>query len=82
MTDATIDSQALALKASGADVLLTAATPKFAAQMIRKVAELGWHPNHFLTNVSISVGSVITPGGGAERAGHHHRVHGKIHAGC
>jgi len=62
-TDATIDSQAVALQASGADVLITAATPKFAAQMIRKVADLGWRPLHFLTNVSISVGSVITPAG-------------------
>ncbi len=63
VTDATIDSQALALKASGADVLLVAATPKFAAQMIRKVSELGWHPLFFLTNVSISVGSVVNPAG-------------------
>lgn len=63
VTDATIDSQALALKESGADVLIVAATPKFAAQMIRKVADLDWHPLFFMTNVSISVGSVITPAG-------------------
>src|SRR6195952_1037603 len=63
VTDATIDSQAVALQASGADVLITAATPKFAAQTIRKIAELGWKPLHFMTNVSISVGSVITPAG-------------------
>ncbi len=62
-TDATIDSQAVALQASGADVLITAATPKFAAQTIRKIAGLGWKPLHFMTNVSISVGSVITPAG-------------------
>ena len=62
-TDATIDSQAVAMQSSGADVLITAATPKFAAQTIRKVAELGWKPLHFMTNVSISVGSVITPAG-------------------
>ncbi|WP_428538448.1 ABC transporter substrate-binding protein [Rhodopila sp.] len=62
-TDATIDSQAVALQSSGADVLITAATPKFAAQMIRKIADLGWKPLHFMTNVSISVGSVITPAG-------------------
>jgi branched-chain amino acid transport system substrate-binding protein len=60
-TDATIDSQAVALKGSGADVLITAATPKFAAQTIRRIAEIGWKPLHFMTNVSISVGSVITP---------------------
>ena len=68
-TDATIDSQAVALQASGADVLITAATPKFAAQMIRKVAELGWKPMHFMTNVSISVGSVITPAGAENATG-------------
>jgi branched-chain amino acid transport system substrate-binding protein len=62
-TDATIDSQAVALKGSGADVLITAATPKFAAQTIRRIAEIGWKPLHFMTNVSISVGSVITPAG-------------------
>jgi branched-chain amino acid transport system substrate-binding protein len=63
VTDATIDSQALELKNWGADVALTAATPKFAAQSIRRIAELGWKPLHFMTNVSISVGSVITPAG-------------------
>jgi branched-chain amino acid transport system substrate-binding protein len=63
VTDATIDSQALALKEWGANVLITAATPKFAAQMIRQVAEIQWKPMHFMTNVSISVGSVITPAG-------------------
>ena len=63
VTDATIDSQALELKNWGADVLITAATPKFAAQSIRRVAELGWKPLHFMSNVSISVGSVITPAG-------------------
>lgn len=62
-TDATIDSQAVALQGSGADVLISAATPKFAAQIIRKIAELGWKPQHFMTNVSISVGSVIRPAG-------------------
>ncbi len=63
VTDATIDSQAVTLRASGADVLVTAATPKFAAQMIRKVFDLGWKPAHFLTNVSISVASVMEPAG-------------------
>ena len=63
VTDATIDSQALSLKEWGADVIITAATPKFAAQMIRKIADLNWKPLHFMTNVSISVGSVITPAG-------------------
>jgi branched-chain amino acid transport system substrate-binding protein len=51
------------LQSSGADVLLVAATPKFAAQAIKKVHDLGWHPTFFLTNVSISVGAVMTPAG-------------------
>jgi branched-chain amino acid transport system substrate-binding protein len=63
VTDATIDSQAVAMQAAGADVLITAATPKFAAQTIRKIADLNWKPLHFMTNVSISVGSVIKPAG-------------------
>ncbi len=67
VTDATIDSQAVTLKDSGADTLVTAATPKFAAQMIRKVADIGWKPLHFLTHVSASVGAVINPAG-PERA--------------
>jgi branched-chain amino acid transport system substrate-binding protein len=62
-TDATVDSQLAGLQASGADVLLVAATPKFAAQAIKKVHDLDWHPTFFLTNVSISVGSVMTPAG-------------------
>ncbi len=67
VTDPTIDSQAVALQGSGADVLVTAATPKFAAQMIRKVYDLGWKPLHLLTDVSISVAAVINPAG-PERA--------------
>ncbi|MEI7713239.1 MAG: ABC transporter substrate-binding protein [Rhodospirillales bacterium] len=62
-SDATIDSQITALQASGADFLLVAATPKFAAQAIRKVHDLNWHPTFFMTNVSISVGAVMTPAG-------------------
>jgi branched-chain amino acid transport system substrate-binding protein len=68
-TDATIDSQMAALQASGADVLLVAATPKFAAQAIKKVHDLDWHPMFFLTNVSISVGSVMTPAGAENGVG-------------
>jgi branched-chain amino acid transport system substrate-binding protein len=66
-TDPTVDSQIVSLQGSGADVLLTAATPKFAAQAIRKVYDIGWKPTHFLTNVSISVKAVIQPAG-AEKA--------------
>jgi branched-chain amino acid transport system substrate-binding protein len=63
VTDPTLDSQLNTLKASSADVLLTAATPKFAAMTIKKLAEMNWKPMHFLTNVSISVGAVMTPAG-------------------
>ena len=62
-TDPTIDSQVINLKASGADVFFNVTTPKFAAQAIRKVAELGWKPLHLLNNVSNSVGSVLKPAG-------------------
>ena len=62
-TDPTVNSQVVALQGSGADVLLTAATPKFAAQAIRKVYDIAWKPTHFLTNVSVSVGSVMKPAG-------------------
>ena len=59
----TVDSQIVRLKASGADIFLNIATPKFAAQAIRKVAELGWKPVHILNNVSGSIGSVLKPAG-------------------
>lgn len=63
VTDPTIDSQAITLQSSGADVLISAATPKFAAQIIRKVADMNWKPLHLLTNVSTSVGAVMEPAG-------------------
>jgi branched-chain amino acid transport system substrate-binding protein len=63
VTDPTVDSQIVSLQASGADTLLTAATPKFAAQAIRKVYDIGWKPLHLLTDVSNSVGSVMNPAG-------------------
>jgi len=69
VTDPTIDSQITQLQASGANVLLVAATPKFAAQAIRKVHDLGWHPMFFMTNVSISVGAVMKPAGEANAIG-------------
>ena len=59
----------ISLQASGANVLLTAATPKWAAQTIRKIADLGWKPLHLMTNVSISVGSVINPAGADKAIG-------------
>jgi branched-chain amino acid transport system substrate-binding protein len=63
VTDPTIDSQMVTLKASGADVFFNVTTPKFAAQAIKKAAEIGWKPLHYLNNVSASVGSVLVPAG-------------------
>src|SRR5580658_1562325 len=68
-TDATIDSQISELQSSGANVLLVAGIPKFAAQSIRKVSDLGWKPTFFMTNVSTSVGTVITPAGPEKAVG-------------
>src|ERR1700735_5284144 len=62
-TDPTVDSQVVALQGSGADVMVTLATPKFAAQSIRKVYDIGWKPTHFLTSVSNSVGTVMKSAG-------------------
>ncbi len=64
VTDPTVDSQIVTLQTSGADALLTVATPKFAAQAIKKVAEIGWRPaQHYLTNVSLSASAVMIPAG-------------------
>lgn len=62
-SEPTIDNHIVKLKASGADVFIDIATPKFAAQAIKKVAEIDWKALHFLNNVSASVGSVIKPAG-------------------
>jgi ABC-type branched-subunit amino acid transport system substrate-binding protein len=61
--DPTIDSQIVKLKASGADVFVIAATPKFAAQSIRKAFEIGWKPMTFLSNVAVWVSTVMEPAG-------------------
>jgi ABC-type branched-subunit amino acid transport system substrate-binding protein len=63
VTDPTVDSQIISLKSSGADVFFNITTPKFAAQAIRKAADIGWQPLHLLNNVSNSVGSVLQPAG-------------------
>ncbi len=62
-TDPTVDSQMINLKASGADVFFNVTTPKFAAQAIKKAAEIEWKPVHLLNNVSNSLGSVLKPAG-------------------
>jgi branched-chain amino acid transport system substrate-binding protein len=62
-TDPSIDSQIVSLQSAGCDVQLTAATPKFAAQTIRKVFDLGWKPLHLLSYVSASHTAVLVPAG-------------------
>ncbi|MCA6123170.1 ABC transporter substrate-binding protein [Bradyrhizobium sp. WSM 1704] len=62
-TDPTVDSQIVALKASGADVFVGFLSPKTAAQAIRKVAEIGWKPTFILNNPSTSVGAILKPAG-------------------
>jgi branched-chain amino acid transport system substrate-binding protein len=62
-SEPTIDSHIVKLKSTNADVFVNISTPKFAAQAIKKTAEIGWKPLHFLNNVSASIGSVITPAG-------------------
>jgi ABC-type branched-subunit amino acid transport system substrate-binding protein len=62
-TEPTIDNHIVKLKSTGADVFFDVATPKFAAQAIKKIAEIEWKPLHILNNVSASVGSVIKPAG-------------------
>ncbi len=63
VTDPTIDSQMVTMKSSGADTFFNITTPKFAAQAIKKAAEIGWKPTHYLNSVSNSVGSVLKPAG-------------------
>jgi branched-chain amino acid transport system substrate-binding protein len=61
--DPTIDSQVVQLKASGADLFYNVTIPKFAAQSIKKMAEIGWKPVHVLNNVAASVGGTLKPAG-------------------
>jgi branched-chain amino acid transport system substrate-binding protein len=63
VSEPTIDSHIVKLKSTGADVFMNITTPKFAAQAIKKNAEIGWKPMHFLNNVSASIGSVMKPAG-------------------
>jgi branched-chain amino acid transport system substrate-binding protein len=62
-SEPTIDNHIVKLRASGADVFISITTPKFAAQAIKKLAEIEWKPLHIVSNVSASVGSVIKPAG-------------------
>ena len=63
VTDPTVDSQLALLKGTGADVFVNLSTPKFAAQIIKKLPELGWKPVHYLSSVSQSIQSVLVPAG-------------------
>jgi branched-chain amino acid transport system substrate-binding protein len=76
-SDTTIDTQVVTLQGSGADTLLSAATPKFAAQDIRKVYDIGWKPLHLMTNVAISVASVLEPAGPEKAVGMISAAYGK-----
>jgi len=62
-SEPTIDTHIVKLRSSNADVFLNITSPKFAAQAIRKLAEIQWKPLHVLNNVSASIGGVITPAG-------------------
>src|SRR6185369_14874304 len=69
VSEPTVDSQILQLKASGADTFFNISTPKFAAQAIRAAYDSGWKPVHYLNNVSSSIGAVFTPAGLEKSAG-------------
>jgi branched-chain amino acid transport system substrate-binding protein len=62
-SEPTIDNHIVKLKATGADVFISITTPKFAAQAIKKLAEIDWKPMHIVSNVSSSVGGVMKPAG-------------------
>ena len=69
ISDATIDSQIATLKSSKADTFVDISTPKFAAQAIRKIHDIGWKPRHYLNNVGASIGSVLNPAGPEKAVG-------------
>jgi branched-chain amino acid transport system substrate-binding protein len=62
-SEPTVDSQVVTLQGSGADIFIIAATPKFAAQAIRKSFDLGWNATRYLSNVSPSIATVLKPAG-------------------
>jgi len=63
VSETTIDSHVVKMKSLNADVFVDVATPKFAAQAIRKTGEIGWKPMHILNSVATSIGAVIKPAG-------------------
>ena len=76
-TDATVDSQIVQLQGSGANVFFNIATPKFAAQAIRKAYDTGWKPTQYVANVSVSVATVLTPAGLDKSMGVLSSIYGK-----
>ena len=77
VSEPTVNSQIVTLQGSGADVFLIAATPKFAAQAIRKTYDLGWKPVRYMTDVSQSISSVMKPAGVEKSKGVITAVYGK-----
>ena len=69
VSDPTVDSQIITLKASGADVFFNITTSKFSAMAIRKAYDVGWKPVQYLNSISTSVGAVLTPAGLDKSAG-------------
>ncbi|PDT88667.1 branched-chain amino acid ABC transporter substrate-binding protein [Bradyrhizobium sp. Y36] len=63
VSDPTVDSQILKIKDAGADLFFSASTPKQAAQAIKKIAEIGWHPVQIVDINATSVGAVLKPAG-------------------
>src|SRR5438045_577672 len=76
-SDPTIDSQIVKLKSVGADLVFDASTPKFAAQAIKKIADLAWKPVHILDINSVSVGAVMQPAGLENSKGVISTIYGK-----
>ena len=69
LSDSTVDSQIVALKASGADVLLSFSTPKFGAQAIRKVFDIDWKPLHIVAFTASGIKAVLLPAGAEKSIG-------------
>ncbi len=77
VSEPTVDSQIVTLQGSGADLLLIAATPKFAAQAIRKAYDIGWNPVRYMTDVSQSIAAVMKPAGVEKSKGVITAIYGK-----
>src|SRR6202035_2318967 len=76
-SEPTVDSQIVTLQGAGVDLVLYAATPKFAAQAIRKTYDIGWTPVRYMTDVSQSIASVMKPAGLEKSKGVITAIYGK-----